>query len=327
MPKLISKEWLDVEEDSYDIEVEGNHNFFADFVLVHNCHRFSKTQQDALLPYVESGHVIFIGATTENPYHSVNSSLLSRAQMVCELEPLKPKHLAKVLMRGLHYFKSQGVDIDIEREAAEYIITVANGDARKVLSILEVAVAVVDDTEQPNINMELAKSVSPSKHMVFGIQARYDMASAYQGSIQASDPDAAIYWLAKWLESGEDPRYIARRMLVSASEDACGNPLATTVALAAYIAACEVGRPECDINLAHATIAIATSNRDKSAATALWRALKDVREEISLEVPKEMKDCHYPGAEKLGHGAYHDGANQRAYVGIGKKYYTPEQWE
>jgi len=296
-------------------------------VFLDEIHRFSKTQQDAFLPYVESGHIILIGATTENPYFSVNSSLLSRAQMVCELEPLKPAHLLAVLKRGLEYYKANGKHVTIDREAAMYLITIANGDGRKVLSTLEVAVAVADNASETKITIELIKAVSPSKHMVFGDQSHFNIASAFQGSIQASDPDAAIYWLSMWLESGEDPRYIARRLMVSASEDAAGNPECAMVAHSAYVAACEVGRPECDIILAHATVLTASAPRNKSAACAIWEAVKDVREGVSVEVPKEMRDSHYPAAGKLGHGDYHDGANQAKYVGISRRYYKPEVWD
>lgn len=325
MATVISVRELTIQETLYDLEVEHNHNFFADGILVHNCHRFSKTQQDALLPYVADGDLIFIGATTENPYHSINSALISRSQMVCELEPLTTRDLLKVLKRGLDYYKNAGTPVHITRDAAMHIVTMANGDARKVLSILEVAVAVIEG-ESTEITLEVAKAVSPSKYMVFGEQAHFNMASAYQGSIQASDPDAAVYWLAKWLESGEDPRYIARRLLVSASEDAAGNPECAMVANNAYIAACEVGRPECDIILAHATVLTASAPRNKSAACAIWAAVKDVRDGVTLEVPKELRDSHYPGAKDLGHGSYHDGMNMGEYVGINRRYYYPERW-
>jgi len=322
IPTVLSIRKLSIEETLYDLEVEDNHNFFADGVLVHNCHRFSKTQQDVLLPFVENGHIIFIGATTENVFHSLNPSLLSRVQMVCELEHLEPKHLAQVLKRGVDYYK-QETPIHINQAAAKHIINVANGDARKVLSILEVAMAVADDN---NITLELVRAVSPSKYMVMDTQSHYNMASATQGALQASDPDAAIYWLAKWLESGEDPRYIARRLMVSASEDAAGNPEAIATAHAAYTSACVIGRPECDIILAHAAILVATAPRNKSAACAVWSAVKDVRDGVNIEVPKEMRDCHYSGAKELGHGSYHDGMSMEDYVGISKIYYKPEKW-
>lgn len=286
-------------------------------------HRASRVQTDSFLPYVENGNIILIGATTENVYHSVSSPIISRAQMICELEPLKATDLAKILIKGINYYKSLGKELKIDKEASHYMIAMSNGDGRKILSLLEVAEIIADDR---HITLELVKSVCPSKHMALSATGHFDLASAYQGSIQASDPDAAIYWLAKWLESGEDPRYIARRLMVSASEDAAGNPEAAMVAHSAYVSACEVGRPECDIILAHATILTAASPRNKSAAMAIWEAVKDAREGVSLEVPRELKDCHYPGAKDLGHGSYHDGMNQSSYVGISKRYYKPEDW-
>lgn len=191
------------------------------------------------------------------------------------------------------------------------------GDARKVISFIEIAAELAKDGA---IDADLAQEVAPSKYMALSEDMHFDLASAFQGSIQASDPDAAIYWLAKWLESGEDPRYIARRLLVSAAEDAYSNPICTAVAHAAYTAACEVGRPECDIVMAQATIMIATSDRDKTAAKAIWTAVADVKRGINLEVPRSMRDCHYPGAKELGNGAYHDGQRQTEYVGIDKIY-------
>ena len=293
-------------------------------VFTDEVHRFSKVQQDILLPYVEDGHIIFIGATTENPFFSISTALLSRCQMVCELEPLKPADLVRLLLRGVEHLKKTR-NIKLDKEAAQHIITVANGDGRKVISILEVAAAVADEGDL-HITLELAKAVSPSKYMVFGDQAHFDLASWTQGAIQASDPDSAIYALSKWLESGEDPRYIARRIMVSASEDAMSTPEAAMVAHNAYIAACEIGRPECDIILAHAVVLIASAKRDKSAAKAIWAAVKDVRDAPAIEIPKPLKDSHYPGAAKLGHGAYHDGMAQSEYVGIDRIYYRPPSW-
>lgn len=287
-------------------------------IFIDEVHRFSTTQQDVLLPYVEEGIIIFIGATTENPYHSINSALISRSHIFA-LESLTQKDLFKVLFRGVeHYRKSRKLKVDVD--AIKYISTVSCGDARKVLSILELAVELFN---KDTVTLDMVKTVAPSKYTVLTNAAHYDLASAYQGSIQASDPDAAVFWLAKWLESGEDPRYIARRLLVSAAEDAFSNPICMAAANAAYTAAANVGRPECDIVLSAATILVATSPRDKSAAKAIWTAVRDVRENVDVIVPRQMRDCHYPGAEKLGHGAYHDGSNQPEYVGVKKKYFYP----
>lgn len=291
-------------------------------LFVDEVHRFSKTQQDVLLPYVEDGVIILVGATTENPFHTISSALVSRSQLF-ELEPLSTRDLVKLIIRGIAHYKKER-ELTVTPQAVKYIARVACGDARKAISILEVVVECSDET---HITEEIVQELAPSKYMVFNRKGteHFDLASAYQGSIQASDPDAAIYWLAKWLESGEDPRYIARRLMVSASEDAAGTPAAAAVAHNAYVAACEIGRPECDIILAHATVLTASAPRDKSAARAIWAAVSDVKNKVDIWVPKQMRDSHYPGADRLGHGAYKDGRKQEEYVGIKKQYYFPKE--
>jgi putative ATPase len=296
--------------------LDGDENII---VMIDECYRLTAPQSDILLPYLETSRVRFIGCTVENPFHSMRSSLLSRCH-IFETEPLSQLDVLKVLIKGVNYLKEHW-PVHLEKDAAKYISVVANGDARKALSILEMAF-----NYKNNITIEIAKRVAPSKYFILADQDHFDLASAFQGSIQASDPDSAIFWLAKWLESGEDPRYIARRLMVSASEDAAGTPICAAVAHAAYIAAKEVGRPECDIPLAHATILVATAPRNKSAACAIWSAVSDVRHGVTIEVPKALKDSHYKSCEKLGHGSYNDGMNQEAYVSVGRRYYKPEEW-
>jgi len=296
------------------IRKEGNEALKEDskvVLFVDEIHRFSKTQQDVLLPFVEDGYIILIGATTENPFHSINSALLSRSH-IFELYSLTETELAKLVWKG-----SKTLGIKIQAGALKHIIRIACGDARKAINTLDFAVELCDGKE---LTEQDVKDIAPNKYMVFGKGEHFDLASAYQGSIQASDADSAIYWLAKWLESGEDPRYIARRLMVSASEDAAGNPECAMVAHNAYVAACNIGRPECDIVLAHATILTAKAPRNKGVANAIWAAVSDVKRGRDEWVPKEMKDSHYPGAKDLGHGKYHDGADQKSYVGIDKKY-------
>lgn len=287
-------------------------------MFIDEIHRFSKNQQDVLLPFVEDGIIVLIGATTENPFHSLNSALLSRSQ-IFQFEPLDEKDLVKLVWKGISAYRDQFINVSIDSTAVKHLVRIACGDGRKVINTLELAVECANG----KITEEIIKEIAPSKYMVFGKDEHFDLASAFQGSLQASDADAAVYWLAKWLESGEDPRYIARRLLVAASEDAAGNPEVAAVAHAAYTAACEIGRPECDIIMAHATILIAQAPRNKMAALAIWKAVADVRRGEEVWVPKEMKDCHYPGASQLGHGTYHDGTNQKSYVGIEKQYVFP----
>jgi len=287
-------------------------------LFVDECHRFSKSQQDVLLPFIENGDIIMVGATTENPMHSLTSALVSRSH-IFQFEPIGDADLIGLIKRCKVYYERSDQKLSIEREAIKHIIRISCGDGRKVISTFEMAHNVSKDGR---ITEELVKTISPNKYTVFSKSGdeHYDLASAFQGSIQASDADSAVYWLAKWLESGEDPRYIARRLLVSASEDAAGNPEAVSVAHAAFTAAKEIGRPECDIIMSHATILIANAPRNKSAANAIWAAVRDVKQGRTIAVPKEMKDSHYKGAKKLGHGAYHEGSKPAAYVGINKIY-------
>lgn len=285
-------------------------------MFVDEIHRFSKTQQDVLLPFVEDGHIILIGATTENPFHSINSALLSRSQ-IFQLEPLTEEDLARLVLRAIKHYRPIKPGLILTPEAIKHIIRISCGDARKAINTLELA---IECSNVDIIDEKIVRDVAPSKYMVFGEGDHFDLASAFQGSIQASDADAAVFWLAKWLESGEDPRYIARRLMVSASEDAASTPECAMVAHSAYVAACEIGRPECDIILAHATILTAQAPRDKKAANAIWKAVADVQKNLEEWVPKEMKDSHYPGAKMLGNGQYQDGMNQHAYMGIKRKY-------
>lgn len=288
-------------------------------VFIDEVARLTKTQSDVLLPYLEEGVFIFIGATTENPFHSLTSALVSRS-FIFQLEPLNPKDLAQLVVRAVKYYRDNGRNVHIDKDAVKHFIVIAGGDGRKILSSVELAVAIDN-----NITLDLAKAVTPSKYVCLTDDRKYDWLSALQGAIQASDPDAAVYWLAQALEAGLDPRILARRIMVSASEDASGNPMAAMLAHSAYVSACEIGRPECDIILSHAVVTIACSDRDKSAAKAIWGALSDVRNGYHLEVPREMRDAHYSGTERLGNGAFKDGMDQSAYVGVDKKYYFPKE--
>lgn len=289
-------------------------------LFLDEAHRATAVQQDALLPYVENGSLIFIGATTDNVFFSLRSPLISRS-IVFTLEKLGKKDLVKLIIKAIEYYKKTGREIEIDQDAIKHIIKVSCGDGRKCLTILEMAVAISEGV----VDLKAAETAAPSKYSVLTEDGHFDLASWMQGAIQASDPDSAVFALAKWLESGEDPRYIARRILVAASEDCSGNPEVAAVAHNAFIAACEIGRPECDIILSHAVVLAASSPRDKSAAKAIWAAVKDVKDNLDIEVPKSMRDSHYCGADKLGLGAYKEGMNPEAYVGIGKKYYWPPQ--
>jgi putative ATPase len=261
-------------------------------------HRFNKAQQDALLPAVETGLLVLIGATTENPYFEVNSALLSRAQ-IYELEPLSVEDLAVVVRRG-----ASELEAEVPDELTELIARKAGGDARAALNTLELAwqTAQAEGTPLEERHVEDAARRRPVVYDKGG-DAHYDFISAFIKAIRGSDPDAALYYLAAMLEGGEDARYIARRLIVHASEDiGMADSHALLVAVAAAHAVEHVGLPEARLNLAHATIYLARAPKSNSVITAIGAASSDVREHGALRPPKPLRDAHYRGARKLGHG-------------------------
>jgi len=262
-------------------------------------HRFNKAQQDALLPAVEEGLVTLIGATTENPYFEVNSALLSRCQ-VYELEPLTGDDVAKIVRRG-----AAALDLELPDGIVEAIARSAGGDARAALNTLELAAdtARAEGTAVTGRHVNDAARKRPLTYDKDG-DAHYDFASAFIKSMRGSDPDAALYYLATMLEAGEDPRFLARRMIIFASEDV-GNadPQALLVAVAAAHALEHVGLPEARLNLAQAATYLATAPKSNAVITALGAAARDVREHGTLRPPKALRDTHYAGAKRLGHGA------------------------
>jgi putative ATPase len=261
-------------------------------------HRFNKAQQDALLPAVETGLLVLIGATTENPYFEVNSALLSRAQ-IYELEPLSVEDLEVVVRRG-----ASELEAEVPDELTELIARKAGGDARAALNTLELAwqTAQAEGTPLEERHVEDAARRRPVVYDKGG-DAHYDFISAFIKAIRGSDPDAALYYLAAMLEGGEDARYIARRLIVHASEDiGMADSHALLVAVAAAHAVEHVGLPEARLNLAHATIYLARAPKSNSVITAIGAASSDVREHGALRPPKPLRDAHYRGAKKLGHG-------------------------
>jgi putative ATPase len=261
-------------------------------------HRFNKAQQDALLPAVESGLITLIGATTENPYFEVNSALLSRCQLY-ELKPLGEDDLAAIVRRGAAH-----IEAAVPEQLAELIARRAGGDARNALNILELAVQTAQAEAIPleERHIEDAARKRPLVYDKSG-DAHYDFASAFIKSMRGSDPDAAVYYLAAMLEGGEDPRFVARRMIVLASED-IGNadPRALLVAVAAAQAVEHVGLPEARLNLAQAAIYLARAPKSNASYIALKEAAADVREHGHLRPPDELRDASYSGAKKLGRG-------------------------
>ena len=261
-------------------------------------HRFNKAQQDALLPAVEEGLVTLIGATTENPYFEVNSALLSRAQ-IYELEPLSEQELEEIARRG-----AAALGVEVPEELVSLIARRAGGDARNAYNILELASQTAAARDQVPTEDDI-EDAARKRPLVYdkGGDAHYDFISAFIKSMRGSDPDASVYYLAAMLDGGEDPRFIARRMIVLASED-IGNadPRALEVAVAAAHAVEHVGLPEARLNLSQAAIYLARAPKSNASYVAIKEATRDVREHGHLRPPDELRDAHYYGAKKLGRG-------------------------
>ncbi|HWB06751.1 MAG TPA: replication-associated recombination protein A [Verrucomicrobiales bacterium] len=307
-------------------------------LFVDEIHRFNKAQQDVLLPWIERGTVRFIGATTHNPFFYVNSPLVSRSQ-VFQLEPLSAEDIATLLRAALADDERGLGDMKIaaEEAALEHLARMADGDARKALSALELAVLTTppDDDGVIHLTLTVAEESIQKKTIVYDGDgdAHYDTISAFIKSIRGSDPDAAIYWLAKMLYAGEDFRFIARRIVIAASEDiGLADSGALRVAIDAWQAAEFVGMPEARIPLAHATVYLATAPKSNSAYAALGAATKEVQEGRTLAVPLHLRGTGYSGAKKLGHGKDYQYAHDfegnyvpQAYLPEGRRYYTPTE--
>jgi putative ATPase len=305
-------------------------------LFIDEIHRFNKSQQDVLLPDVESGVVKLIGATTHNPFFFVNSPLVSRSQ-IFELRPLGEEELFLLLQRalkdeerGLGYMK-----ISADENALRHLAKISDGDARKALNALEIAALTTAPEKNGvvKITLEVAEQSIQKKAVVYDGDgdAHYDTISAFIKSMRGSDPDAALYWLAKMIHAGEDPRFIARRIVICAAEDVgLADPMALVLANACLSASEFVGWPEARIPLAEATIYIATANKSNSAYLAIDAALADVKSGRTIAVPEHLCDSHYSGAKKLGHGVgyeyAHDGKDHfvaQDYLGADKIYYEP----
>jgi putative ATPase len=308
-------------------------------LFVDELHRFNRAQQDVLLPDVEEGRVILIGATTQNPFFAVNSPLLSRSQ-IFTFQPLTREQVKVLLQRALTD-KERGLgnkNIEASEEALDFLAEICDGDARRALSALEVGVLSAEGAEpKPPAKIEFTLTVAQDsiqrKVMDFDPtgDAHYDLASAFIKSMRGSDPDAAIYWLARMLESGEDPRFIARRVVICASEDV-GNadPQALLVAIAAWQAVEFVGLPECQLALAQAVAYLATAPKSNAATLAIGKAREDVRSGRTLAVPAHLRDASYRGAKQFGHGEgyeySHDhegGWVKQDYLPEERRYYEP----
>ena len=306
-------------------------------LFIDEIHRFNKAQQDVLLPDVEGGVVRLIGATTHNPFFFVNSPLVSRSQ-IFELRPLTEEDLYSLLQRalsdserGLGYLKVQA-----EEPALRHLATLSDGDARKALNSLEIAALTTEPKADGVIHIDLAvaeQSIQKKAVVYDDEDAHYDTISAFIKSMRGSDPDATLYWLAKMIHAGEDPRFIARRIVIHAAEDVgLADPMALVLANAAFQAAEFIGWPEARIPLAEAALYIATAPKSNSTILAIDAAMKDVESGRTLPVPEHLRDAHYQGAKRLGHGKGYQYAHDHPehfvaqdYLGADKRYYEPTE--
>jgi putative ATPase len=305
---------------------------------VDEIHRFNKAQQDVLLPEVENGVVRLIGATTQNPFFSINSALISRSQ-IFELRPLAESDLLVLIERALGD-AGRGLGrmrVRIDPDAAEFLARLSDGDARKCLNALEIAALTTPPSTDESVHIDLsaAQESIQKKAVVYDATGddHYDTISAFIKSIRGSDPDAAIYWLAKMLHAGEEVRFITRRLVICASEDiGLADSNALLVAQAAAQAVEFIGLPEANLLLAHATLYLATAPKSNSATMAIGKASAEVREGRTLAVPEHLRDGHYKGSERLGHGKgylyshdFEESYVPQAYLPEGRRFYTPTE--
>ncbi len=303
----------------------------ATLLFIDEIHRFNKTQQDAVMADVEQGIVSLVGATTSNPFFAINAALVSRSQ-VFQFEPLSIEDIVSLLQRALNDSARGLGDVEVlaSPAALNSIAKICDGDARKALGILEVA--VLSNPPPVELTPELLANSVTQKSLIHNEDTHYDTASALIKSIRGSDPDAGIYWLARMLESGEDVRFLCRRLVILASED-IGNadPQALSLAVAC-MQACEfIGLPECQLTLAQTVTYLACAPKSNAATVAINTASKDIREGRVLPIPPSLKDSHYAAAKsKLGHGAdyqySHDaegGVVAQDYLGVERTYYEP----
>jgi len=263
-------------------------------VFIDEIHRFSRSQQDALLPAVENGTITLIGATTENPMFEVNSPLRSRSTLF-RLEPLSRSAVTALLSRGLRALGQEAAS-----GAIELIATRCVGDGRAALTALDVASAIAGDG---HITLQAAEAALSTSAQRYGQDDHYDVVSAFIKSMRASQVDAALHWLARMLEAGEDPRFIARRLVILASEDiGLADSQSLVIAVAASHAVEHVGLPEAQLNLAHAVVYLSRAPKSDAVARAIWAAREDIRSGLVGEVPSHLRDSHYSGASQLGHG-------------------------
>ncbi len=272
-------------------------------LFIDEIHRYSKTQQDALLPHLENGTLFLIGSTTENPSFQVIPALLSRVQVI-RLNSIDDKSMESIIKKGFAYLAKNYTAMDCETGVIDFIVNLARGDARYALNIVENAYFASDlKDNRRNLTVKIIESICQKRNTRYSQQEHYDCASAFQKSLRGSDPDAAIYYLAKMITAGEDPRFIARRLIVCAAEDVgLADPMALNVAVNAYKAVELLGLPEGRIPLAEAVIYVARAKKSNEAACAIDEALSDIDSGNDFPPPMHLRDAHYKDAKKYGFG-------------------------
>lgn len=294
-------------------------------LFVDEVHRFSKAQQDALLPGVENRWVTLIAATTENPFFSVISPLLSRS-LLLRLESLTDDDIRTVLAQAVDDERGLGGRVRVEEEALEHLVRLAGGDARRSLTYLEAAAGAATSQGNEVVDLATAETAVDQAAVRYDRQGdqHYDVTSAFIKSVRGSDADAALHYLARMIEAGEDPRFIARRLMILASEDiGLADPTALQTAVAAAQTVQLIGMPEAQLTLAHATIALAVAPKSNAVTTAIGAAIADVRAGKIGPVPAHLRDAHYSGAKKLGHGARYKYSHDEPF-GIAEQQYAPD---
>jgi putative ATPase len=294
-------------------------------LFVDEVHRFTKAQQDALLPGVENRWVTLVAATTENPFFSVISPLLSRS-LLLTLEPLTDDDIRGVIDQALTDERGLDGTVALADDAREHLVRLAGGDARRALTYLEAAAGAVGGFEAPVITLEVAETAVDRAAVRYDRQGdqHYDVISAFIKSVRGSDADAALHYLARMIEAGEDPRFIARRLVILASEDiGLADPTALTTAVAAAQAVALIGMPEGRLTLAQATIALALAPKSNAVIRAIDAASADVRSGKIGAVPGHLRDAHYPGSKRLGHGKGYTYAHDEPF-GIAEQQYAPD---
>ena len=272
-------------------------------LFIDEIHRYSKTQQDALLPHIENGTLFFIGSTTENPSFQVVPALLSRVQVI-RLNPINDVSMAKIINKGFKYLEENYQPIQYEDEVVKFIVNNARGDARCALNLVENSYFASNFSKDSRLlTVEILENITQKRNTRYSTQEHYDCASAFQKSLRGSDANAAIYYLAKMIEAGEDPRFIARRLIVCAAEDVgIADPNAMNIAINAYKAVELIGLPEGRIPLANAVIYVANAPKSNKAYVAIDSALADIKNGNDYPPPMHLRDTHYKDAKKYGFG-------------------------